>query len=317
MKLRLTGTLVLVLGIAALASASAYAGNGHGNGNGNGNDNGNGGGPAAAGPATDHGNSANAPGQQKNAPADAPAPAVSTPSTTVAETTSTTAQEGVKPANDTAHDTHAAASSDETKLYGNGKTAGEIAMQNGAAGSTRLHGPGNSQPHKASPCSGGHEVDVHALKGKRRGSCGTTTDPAPNPTPDPGHGQDPGNDPGHGQDPGKGPSSNPSSNPSPNPANTPSSTPATNPTATGMLPGVVSAGGKSGDPKTPGKRHSGAVAGVLGLTQEAAVRGSLPFTGADLWSTVFVAIALILIGLALCQRARTLPVRESEEGARS
>ena len=80
----------------------------------------------------------------------------------------------MKPANDTTHDTHAAASSDETKLYGNGKTAGEIAMQNGAAGTTRLHGPGNSQPHKASPCSGGHEVDVHALKGKRQGSCGTT-----------------------------------------------------------------------------------------------------------------------------------------------
>lgn len=301
MKLRLTGTFVLVLGIAALASASAYAGNEHGNGNGN--DSGKGGGPAAAvGVATDHGNSANAPGQQK---ADAAqAPVVSVPSTTVADT-STTPQEGVKPANDTAHDTHAAASSDETKLYGNGKTAGQIAMQNGAAESTRLHGPGNSQPHKASPCSNGHEVDVHALKGKRQGSCGTTSDPAPKPTPSP--------DPGHGHDPGQGPGSNPSSNP----ANTPSSTPATTPAVGGMVPGVVSEGGKSGDPKTPGKRHSGAVAGVLGLTQGAAVRGSLPFTGADLWSTVFVAVALILIGLALCQRARTLPIRESEKGARS
>jgi hypothetical protein len=293
MTLRLTGTLVLVLGIAAMTSASAFAGNGHGNGNGN--DNGKSGGPVAAvGSATDHGNSANAPGHPQ---ADAAqAPAVSAPSTTVADTTSTTSQEGVKPANDTAHDTHAAASSDETKLYGNGKTAGQIAMQNGAAASTRLHGPGNSQPHKAAPCSGGHEVDVHALKGERQGSCGTTSDPAPKPTPTP--------DPGHTHDPGQGPSSNPTS-----------ATPATTPAVGGMIPGVVSEGGKSGDPKSPPKRH-GAVSGVLALTQGAAVRGTLPFTGADLWSTVFVAVALILIGLALCRRARTLPVRESEEGAR-
>src|SRR6266550_1048883 len=74
---------------------------------------------------------------------------------------------------DTAHDTHAAASSDQTKLYGNGKTAGQIAIRNGAAPSTALHGPGNSQPHKAAPCSGRHEVDVHALKGKRGRSCGS------------------------------------------------------------------------------------------------------------------------------------------------
>lgn len=168
MKLRLTGTLVLVLGIAALASASAYAGNG----NGNGNDNGKGGSPAAAaGTATDHGNSANAPGHQQ-----ADATQVPPPSTTVADTNSTTAQEGVKPANDTAHDTHADASSNETKLYGNGKTAGQIAIQNGAAGTTRLHGPGNSQPHKT--LCGGHEVDVHALAHKLS-KCGTTAPAKP------------------------------------------------------------------------------------------------------------------------------------------
>ncbi|MDX6413988.1 MAG: hypothetical protein QOH23_1398 [Gaiellaceae bacterium] len=281
MKLRLTGTLVLVLGSACLASASAYAGNGHGNGNGNG------GGPAAAvGGVTEHGNSASAPGQQK-------AEETQAPTATVADT-STTAQEGVKPANDTAHDTHAVASSDETKLYGNGKTAGEIAMQNGATGSTRLHGPGNSQPHKAAPCSGGHEVDVHALKASGHGSCGTSSDPDPIPKATP--------DPDHTQDPGQGPSSNPT--------NTPSSSPGTTPAAGGMVPGVVSEGGRKSNPKTRG------VVGVLGATQGAAARGTLPFTGTDLWSTVFVAVALILIGLALCQRARTLPVRESDEGAR-
>ena len=52
------------------------------------------------------------------------------------------------------------------------------------------------------------------------------------------------------------------------------------------------------------------------MTHGTDVRGTLPFTGADLWSTLFVAVTLILIGLALCQRARTLPFRESDEGAR-
>jgi hypothetical protein len=36
----------------------------------------------------------------------------------------------------------------------NGKTAGQIAIANGAAASTILHGPGNSQPHKAAGCAG-------------------------------------------------------------------------------------------------------------------------------------------------------------------
>ena len=264
MRLRLTGTLVLVLGIAALASASAYAGNGHGNGTGTTTEKA-AAQQAAVGATTDHGNSANAPGQQK---ADgAQAPAVPAPSTTVADT-STTAQEGVKPANDTAHDTHAAASSDETKLYGNGKTAGEIAMQNGAAGTTRLHGPGNSQPHKAAPCSGGHEVDVHALKGKRQGSCGTTV----------GSGSDTESDDSRsGSHARSGPGAGS------NPANTPSSSPATTPAASGMVPGVVSEGGKSGDPKTPPKRHD-AVSGCSGRPRErpyaARCRSRAPTSGA-------------------------------------
>ncbi|MFL5953474.1 MAG: hypothetical protein ACJ76I_05110 [Gaiellaceae bacterium] len=78
---------------------------------------------------------------------------------------------GVKPSNTTQHNTCAAASSDKTKLYGNGKTAGQIATHAGY-GSAALHGPGNSQPHKTSPCPGKHEVDVHALKHKA-GTCGS------------------------------------------------------------------------------------------------------------------------------------------------
>src|SRR3954464_14573721 len=182
MKLRLVGTCVLVLGIAALASASAFAGNG--NGKGNGKDD------SAAAPAavTDtspgHGNSANAPGQLKKD--EAPAPTVVAP--VVADVTQQvgSAQSGVKPSNDTAHDTHAAASSDDTKLYGNSKIAGQIAQRNGAAPTTVLHGPGNSQPHKASPCAGGHERDVHAIKGGYGTDCGgNPPDPSPTPTPKP------------------------------------------------------------------------------------------------------------------------------------
>src|SRR5882724_2164463 len=189
MKLRLAGTLVLVLGIAALASASAYAGNGNGNGNGK------------NGPAAD------APGQLKKDDVPAVAPAASE---SIAGQDAGTAQTGVKPSNDTAHDTYAAASSDQTKQYGNGKTAGQIAIGNGAAPGTVLHGPGNSQPHKASPCSGGHEVDVHALKGRRGKTCGgqppSPPTPRPRPTPDPGKPGDPAHDPG-GNTPAATPSS--------------------------------------------------------------------------------------------------------------
>lgn len=80
---------------------------------------------------------------------------------------------GVKPDNTTKHDTHATAGSGYTKQYGNGKTAGQIAEQNGAKPDTVLHGPGNSQPHKVAVCPKGHEVDVHALKA-HGGDCAAT-----------------------------------------------------------------------------------------------------------------------------------------------
>src|SRR6476620_983574 len=184
MTMRLTGTLVLVLGVLVFAGV-AYAGSGNGNGNGKGND--------GAAP----GNSANAPGQvKKDAPAAAPE-TTTTATTAAAQTTTTTAPAapanatGVKPSNETAHDTHAEAQSDKTKQYGNGQTAGQIAEKNGAKGNAVLHGPGNSQPHKVAPCSGGHEVDVHALKSHRSGTCGGPTPhpqqlPTPAPRPGPG-----------------------------------------------------------------------------------------------------------------------------------
>jgi hypothetical protein len=299
MKLRLVSTCVLVLGIAALASASAFAGNGNGQGNGKGN----GKDDSAVVPAAvadtsqGHGNAANAPGQLKKD--EAPAPTVTAPAVADATQQVSSAQSGVKPSNDTAHDTHAAASSDETKLYGNGKTAGQIAQRNGAAPSTVLHGPGNSQPHKASPCAGGHEVDVHALKGKRGGRCGNASPPphtTPNPvvTPDPGKNPDPVKN----TDPATGPTSGPSLNP------------AVAPAGTVVISGMVSVTKVT-------KKHRGrdAASGILAATG-AVGRGTLPFTGVDLWSTAFVALTLMLIGLALCQRARSFPAHESEREAR-
>jgi hypothetical protein len=83
---------------------------------------------------------------------------------------------GVKPSSTTSHDTHARADSHETKLYGNGKTAGEIARSRGASGDTKLHGPGNSQPHKVVACGKRHEVDVHAVK-SYSASCGERSKP--------------------------------------------------------------------------------------------------------------------------------------------
>jgi hypothetical protein len=274
--MRLAGTLVLVLGVAALASASAYAGNGNGDGNGkNGKDDQSA--PAAVAGVEEHGNSANAPGQLKKD--DAPAPAVAAGDQTAAATSA-----GVKPSNDTAHDTHAAASSDQTKQYGNGTTAGEIAIQNGAAPSTVLHGPGNSQPHKAAPCSGGHEVDVHALKGKRGKGCGPQPPsppspqprPTPSPTPDPGK---PGGDPVHG--------------PTDNGGNTPAVVPST--------PSVPSTPAKPKPIVSPQQGRVESASGVLSATGVVG-GGTLPFTGFPIWVVVLIALALIGLGLILRRR---------------
>src|SRR6185436_16410760 len=259
MKLRLVSTCVLGLGIAALASASAFAGNG--NGKGNGKDDSAVAPAAVADTSQGHGNSAEAPGQLRKD--EAPAPTMATPAQGDATQQESSAQSGVKPSNDTAHDTHAAASSDETKLYGNGKTGGQIAQQNGAAPSTVLHGPGNSQPHKASPCAGGHEVDVHALKGKRGGSCGNTS-PPPHPTPNPVATPDPGKnpDPAKSSDPAKAPTSGPSLNPVVTPA------------GTVVISGMVSVTKVTKKHRGRGGSASGALAatGAVGP-------GTLPFTG--------------------------------------
>jgi hypothetical protein len=275
MTKRLASTLVLVFGIAVFAT-SAYAGNGNGNGNGHGNGKSDAE-PAAADQGPAPGNSGNAPGQTKK---DDVAVAETV---TVAASGDSGAPAGVKPSSTTDHDTHAAASSDDTKLYGNGKTAGQIAIQNGAAPSTVLHGPGNSQPHKAAPCSGGHEVDVHALKGKRQASCGSSPPtPAPGPGPSPGPGGVPSSDPEvHGDN----------DRPAPSQAATPPAGKPVDPAPEASEP--VAAESEA--------RSSG---GVLAQTQLAAT-GNLPFTGFPLWIAVVVGIVLILLGLGLYRRGRS------------
>src|SRR5205085_10303153 len=83
-------------------------------------------------------------------------------STASSATVQTATSAGVKPSSVTSvtlgHNTTALVSSNKTKLYGNGQTAGQIATKAGLGGST-LYGPGNSQPHKVN--CGPHMVDVH------------------------------------------------------------------------------------------------------------------------------------------------------------
>ena len=280
MKLRLASTLVLVLGMAVFAG-SALAGNGQGNGNGNGNSNGN----ATAVDAAP-GNSGNAPGQLKKEAEAAPAPAAPVAAVVVAEVEPANS-EGVKPSSTTQKDTHEAASSNKTKEYGNGKTAGQIAIANGAAPSTILHGPGNSQPHKAVGCAGGHEVDVHALKGKgHQKGCGTSSPPVV-PTPHPGG--NPGSNPGVTSNPPVVAAAKPeTSSPAAEPATTPPADP-------GTSAGVASAEQDS---------H-----GVLAAASVVA-HGNLPFTGMQLWAVVLFALMLVASGLAL--RRQGAPVETND-----
>jgi hypothetical protein len=283
MTMRLMSTFVLVLGVAVFAGP-AFAGNGHGNEGGNGRGNADGAAlTAAVEDESSPGKSENAPGQaKKEAEAEQPAP-VEEASVVVAEE-SPANSEGVKPSNTTEHETHAAASSDKTKKYGNGRTAGQIAIQNGAAPSTILHGPGNSQPHKAAPCSGRHEVDVHALKGKgHQKACGVSSPPV---------GPAPGNTPG-GNSPGGNSSSNPSQSSAPKPE---SGVLGADPGSTPADPGTTTPAGGVPSSVEQGSQGVLAAAAVVG-------RGTLPFTGFPLWAVALVALMLLGFGLALRRQA--------------
>jgi hypothetical protein len=280
--MRRTGTCVLVLCVLVFAG-SAYAGNS----NENGNDKGNGNGGVAADAAAP-GNSANAPGQVKKDEAP-PAPAASTTTTVAVTSTPATpaAPEanvtGVKPSNTTAHETHAEAQSDKTKQYGNGQTAGQIAEKNGAAKNTVLHGPGNSQPHKATPCAGGHEVDVHALRNRRSEACGSSNRPSdPVPVPDPG----------------------PTPKPKPNDRALLVTT-TTQSTGEGLKQDSSDSAAQGEAKERAGEVASSSAGdeglGVLSRTEAIGRVATLPFTGQPLWAVVLAGLVLVATGLGLRQ----------------
>src|SRR5581483_9013723 len=127
-----------------------------------------------------NGSSANAPGQTKKETA-APAAGTSgqaSPGQQKQEARAAGSASGVKPSNNTKHDTTCytgggssspactpGAKADSSKQYGNGKTAAQIAASRGAPAGTKIWGPGNSQPHKVMSCQHPtHGVDVHAVK---------------------------------------------------------------------------------------------------------------------------------------------------------
>ena len=270
------GAVALAIAPAAFAG-TALAGNGHGNTNGNGQGNAqansqstaaaDSGSTATASP----GNSGNAPGHNKSTSGGGSAHSSASVSASVSV--------GVKPSSATnSHmPTFAAAGSNQTKLYGNGQTAGQIAMQSGASASAMLYGPGNSQPHKYN--CGPHYVDVHALKahlGKCGSSSSTTVGTTSHTTPV-----------RHG-----GATSMPA-------VSTPAATPQASASAAqtgGVLGVTATARGTS----KPFGGVLGAVASVSGQT--------LPFTGFPLWIAVVVAVALIVTGLALVRRGRTATI---------
>jgi len=192
---------------------------------------------------------------------------------------STTApvQTGVKPSSLTSHNTLAPASSNQTKLYGNGKTAGQIATQAGF-GSATLYGPGNSRPHKV--ICGPHNVDVHALKA-HAAACTAAA------------------------------AANVAASVSPA-ASVASSV--TGQAVAGATAGVRGAGVSAPTKKSP---HGGGVLGAraelasatkpLSRAVLATVRkGTLPFTGLGLWFPVALGLALIASGYGLRRKGGSL-----------
>jgi hypothetical protein len=249
------GTILLAIALATFTSV-AFAGN-SGNGNGNG-----GGGSSATPP----GNSANAPGQVKKS---SPTPSTSSHGNS-GHMQNSPSQPGVKPDKTTQKNTLVPVTSNKTKLYGNGKTAGQIAQQSGYTGN--LKGPGNSQPHKALVC--GHWIDVHALKSHMKKSCGTQTSA------------------------------------STHNSNAPVLTiviPSLGGVTPVVLGGIL---GATASAKSPNGGVLGAVAGakarggVLGAVAAARRHGKLPFTGFPVWIALLVGFTLTAAGCGLRRYAR-------------
>jgi hypothetical protein len=272
------GTIAFAIVLSAF-TASALAGNGNGG---------------------SHGNSATAPGQTKNDQTTTTASTSGTTSSTASATVSshakapgkasgkgsasqnTSTSAGLKPTNATLKNQWAAASSNRTKRYGNGQTAGQIATRAGS-GSAMLYGPGNSQPHKLD--CGGRLVDVHALKAHAaRCASATTQHPQTSTTKTPATTKTSVPAPTHGAAVSQGAKSSSGS--------TAGSAPAASTPAGGALGATAKSGGEG----------SG-FGGVLGAVTTVG-HGTLPFTGFPLWAAALGGVLLVLGGLALARRAR-------------
>jgi hypothetical protein len=189
-----------------------------------------------------------------------------------------TVSAGVAPSSATSKNTFEAATSNKTKLYGNGKTAGQIAVQAGF-GSSTLYGPGNSQPHKTA--CGAHMIDVHALKA--HGGAAACASPSV--------------------------STLETSSASPAQANVAASAAAQ---AAGNS-AVLSA--KASAPAKTNKHTSGVLSAKAALAATAkkplrlvaTVRhGNLPFTGLGLWMPMALGLGLIATGLAMRRKGTSL-----------
>jgi hypothetical protein len=197
------------------------------------------------------------------------------------------ASAGVKPSSATAKNTTAPAGSTQTKLYGNGTTAGQIAMAAGASASTALYGPGNSQPHKVA--CGSKMIDVHALKGRLSaclaanaavaGAAGAR---------------------GSGNGSVSGGVVNGSAGAS---GNTTVSASAGGNRGAGGSAGVLGAGSTRGA-GSQGGSGSPTAAGILGAASSGVRSGTLPFTGFPLWAAVLAGVALLVGGSALRRTGR-------------
>ncbi|HYY04595.1 MAG TPA: hypothetical protein VE736_11980 [Gaiellaceae bacterium] len=296
------GTMVLTISLSAL-TAPAYA-----NGNGNGNsanapgqvNKDQGAAPASAnttvsGSATISGGNGSHASSKATAHAKTSVTASSSPTARGSAGQNTATSAGLKPTNATFKNQFAPASSNRTKRYGNGRTAGQIATKAGF-GSAMLFGPGNSQPHKFS--CGRHFVDVHALKA-HPAACTQTAGHVSHTT-------------------------------TPTNASTPVTTAVTTTVTTtvtsslgaavtnhgaavsqiaksGALGASATASGPSAsssvlgaNAKAGNRAGSGGVLGALTTVGH----GTLPFTGFPLWAAAVAGLVLIALGTRLHRRAR-------------
>lgn len=237
-----------------------------------------------------------APGQEKTAEpaataAPAPAPAsgkasapgqVKKTSTAASSTKSTginSTSSGVKPSSTTEKNwsTTAGANPDMSKRYGNGTTAAQIATSRGAAASTEIYGPGNSQPHKVCKKvnNGGKEVwtDHHAVKSYPTACGASPSVQAPAVT----------------RGLGLGPTTVTAAAVAP--AGAAAAAAAVAPAA-----GAPAAVGVAGVAATG--PEAGGVAGAF--SEIGGVAGAaLPFTGFPLWAAIVLAISAIVVGVGL------------------